>query len=190
MVSNGVDALRSIPAGMIKEVEIITNPSSRYAAEGSGGIINIVLKKDRQLGFNGSVAAGSGYPQNHDVSTSLNYRKTRINWFFSGSLDYESEPESGNSFQRFAGPDTTYMYRERTDATESEIDGNLRFGADYYLSDNEILTANAFVNLESQSNEEDITYTDLAYSPKRYSRVRRPRFFNGRRTVKWNAIFV
>ncbi|NIT58528.1 MAG: TonB-dependent receptor plug domain-containing protein, partial [Aliifodinibius sp.] len=53
MVSGDVDALNSIPATMIKSVEIITNPSSRYAAEGSGGIINIILKKDQRRGFNG-----------------------------------------------------------------------------------------------------------------------------------------
>lgn len=164
MVSNGVDALRSIPANMIHEVEIITNPSSKYAAEGSAGIINIILKKDRKLGFNGSVGVGSGWPQDHEASANVNYRTPNINWFFGGSVDYRSDPESGSSFQRFAGPDTSYMYREQTDADESEVDGNIRFGADFYLSDTEILTASTYLNLESQMNEEDITYTDLRYS--------------------------
>lgn len=164
MVSNGVDALRSIPASMIQEVEIITNPSSKYAAEGSGGIINIILKKDRKLGFNGNVGIGTGWPQDHEASANINFRTEDINWFFGGSIDYSSEPESGSSFQRFGGPDTTYMYRERTDATESEVDGNVRFGADFYLSDTQILTASTFINLERQINEEDVTYTDLRYS--------------------------
>lgn len=164
MVSNGVDALRSIPASMIKEVEIITNPSSKYAAEGSGGIINIILRKDRELGFNGNVGVGTGWPQDHEVSTNLNYRTDHINWFFGGSMDYSSEPESGNSFQRFAGPDTSYMYREQTEATEAEIDGNMRLGADFHLTDNQVLTASTFINLERQMNEEDVTYTDLRYS--------------------------
>ena len=164
MVSNGVDALRGIPASMIKEVEIITNPSSKYAAEGSGGIINIILKKDRKLGFNGNVGIGSGWPQDHEASANINYRTDKINWFFGGSIDYRSDPESGSSFQRFAGPDTSYMYRERTDASESEVDGNIRLGADFYLSDTQILTASTYINIEREMNDEDVTYTDLRYS--------------------------
>ncbi len=164
LVSNGSDALRSIPASLIQEVEIITNPSSKFAAEGSGGIINIILKKNQQLGFNGSASIGSSWPQEHEISTNLNYRNTKVNWFFGGSIDYESEPESGSSFQRFAGPDTTYMYREHTDATESELDGNIRMGADFYLDDTQILTASAFVDMERNNNNEDVAYTDLQYA--------------------------
>ncbi len=164
MVSDDVDALRSIPANMIEEVEIITNPSSKYAAEGSAGIINIILKKDRDRGLNGSVSAGTGVPQDHEVSTSLNYRKGAFNWFLGGSVDYRSDPESGSSFQRFAGPDTSYMFREATDATESEVDGNLRFGADIYFGDDHTLTASTYLNFEEERNLEDITYTDMIYS--------------------------
>lgn len=169
MVSNGVDALRSLPASMIQEVEIITNPSAAYAASGSGGIINIILKKDQRLGFNGSASVGSGIPQEHEVSTNLNYRTPNVNWFFGGGLDYSSEPEDGSSFQRFAGPDTTYMYREQTDASESEVDGNVRLGADIYLTDTQTLTASSYINLEGQDNTEDVTYTDLEYAPGAFS---------------------
>ncbi|GAA5522651.1 TonB-dependent receptor family protein [Aliifodinibius salicampi] len=165
MVGSGnVDALRSIPATMIKSVEIITNPSSKYAAEGSGGIINIILTDNRELGLNGSANVGTGYPEEYEGSINLNYRTPNVNWFADIGGDYRSEPESGNSFQRFSGPDTTYMYRERTDASESEIDGDFRFGADFYLSDNEILTASSYISLEEETNNEDIFYTDLEYS--------------------------
>jgi len=163
MVSDDVDALRSIPASMIEEVEIITNPSSKYSAEGSAGIINIILKEDKRLGLNGSVSVGSGIPQEHEVSTNLNYRRGIVNWFIGGSLDYRTDPESGHSFQRFAGPDTTYMYREQTDANESEIDGNLRFGANIDLAENQILTASIFANIEEEENNEDILYSDMVY---------------------------
>ena len=163
MVSGDVDALRSIPANMIKSVEIITNPSSKYAAEGSGGIINIILKKDRRLGLNGSATVGTGYPEEYEGSVNLNYRRGDINWFMDLGVDYRSEPESGSSFQRFAGPDTTYMYREQTEATESEIDGDFRLGADFYLSENEVLTASSYISLEKEENNEDVRYTDFEY---------------------------
>lgn len=169
MVSDDVDALRSIPASMIKEVEIITNPSSKYAAEGSAGIINIILKDDQRLGLNGSASVGTGVPQDHEVSANINYRKGMVNWFAGGSLDYRKDPESGSSFQRFAGSDTSYMYSEQTDADESEIDGDLRFGADIHLSENEILTASVFANIEEEENREDIIYADMEYAPEALS---------------------
>ncbi len=174
MVSGDVDALRSIPASMIKEVEIITNPSSKYAAEGSAGIINIILKKERSPGLNGSVNAGTGYPEEYEGSVNLNYRVGDVNWFFDGGMDYRSEPESGSSFQRFSGPisanrDTSYMYRETTDAHEAEIDGNIRFGADFYLSDTQVLTASTYIDLEKETNREDIAYTDMEYAPGAFS---------------------
>ncbi|NGP75537.1 TonB-dependent receptor [Balneolaceae bacterium YR4-1] len=163
-VSGGnVDALRSIPANMIKEVEIITNPSSKYSAEGSAGIINIILKKQTERGVNGSFSLGTGLPQEYEGSTNLNYRVNDINFFFNGGIDYRTEPENGSSFQRFSGPDTTYMYSEQTDAQESELDGDLRFGADFYLSENEVLTASAYVSGEREENNEDINYTDYEY---------------------------
>jgi outer membrane receptor protein involved in Fe transport len=165
MVSGDVDALNSIPATMIKSVEIITNPSARYAAEGSGGIINIILKKDQRRGFNGSFQVGTGLPEEYEGSTNINYRIGDINWFFNGGLDYRSEPEGGSSFQRFSGPDTTYMYREQTDSQESELDGDLQFGADFYLTETQVLTASAYLSAEREENNEDITYTDLEYSP-------------------------
>ncbi|HET6528141.1 MAG TPA: TonB-dependent receptor [Balneolaceae bacterium] len=164
-VDNGnVSALRSIPASMIKRVEIITNPSAKYSAEGSAGIINIILKKKRDEGFNGSFNAGAGYPENYEIATNLNYRAGNINWFMGGSVDYRSDPEEGSSFQRFWSPDTSYMYREVSTAKESEVDADLRLGADFFLSENEILTASTSFEIEDGKQDQDVTYTDYIYN--------------------------
>ena len=78
---NGNDALRQLPADAIAKVEIITSPSARYQAEGTAGIINIVLRKGKAQGFNGSVTADLGTPTKVGTSASLNYRTKKFNYF-------------------------------------------------------------------------------------------------------------
>ena len=79
-ISNS-DGLRNLPANMIDKVEVVTNPSARYEAEGMAGIINIVLKKDRKKGLNGSFDLTVGTPDNYGTAFSLNYRRNRLNFF-------------------------------------------------------------------------------------------------------------
>ena len=94
------DALRSLQADMIERIEVVTNPSVRYDAEGTAGIINIVLKKDKRTGFNGSVDLRGGFPFEWGekmpepfpfqagVGTSLNYRLRRFNFFLNYNYNH------------------------------------------------------------------------------------------------------
>lgn len=162
LVRNGTEALSSIPSNVIQEVEIITNPSARYSAEGTGGIINIKLVDDVTLGFNGSVQANTGYPQDHGLGANLNYHKNNINWFGNFEIEYENDPASGSTFQSFNG-DTTYAYREITEQDETEREGSAYVGADFYLPANQILTFSTRISLENEEEDSDVRYTD--YSP-------------------------
>ncbi|MDR9409904.1 MAG: TonB-dependent receptor, partial [Balneolaceae bacterium] len=162
LVRNGTEALNSIPSNVIEEVEIITNPSARYSAEGTGGIINIKLVDDVTLGFNGSVQANTGYPQDHALGANLNYHKNNINWFGNFEIEYENDPASGSTFQSFNG-DTTYAYREITEQDETEREGSAYVGADFYLPANQILTFSTRISLENEEEDSDVRYTD--YSP-------------------------
>ena len=69
----GGSGLQQLQANMVDRVEIITNPSARYEAEGVGGVINIILKKEKQNGFNGSVEIVTGTPTNLGAATNFNY---------------------------------------------------------------------------------------------------------------------
>lgn len=84
MARNLADALRQMPANVIKSVEVITSPGARYDAEGAAGVINIITKKGLQ-GFNGSVNATAGN-MNRSIGTSLNLKKKKFGVAFSGSI--------------------------------------------------------------------------------------------------------
>ena len=84
--SNIADALQQIPASSVEKIEVITNPSAKFTPEGTAGIINIVLKKETNLGFNGSVSANAGNNSRYNFSTSDNYNSGIVNVFGSYSF--------------------------------------------------------------------------------------------------------
>jgi len=160
LVRNGTDALSSIPANLISEIEIITNPSARYAANGTAGIINIKLVDDVRLGFNGGLQFNTGYPQDHGIGANLNYHKNNINWFMNFDMEYENSPREGRTFQSFSG-DTTFAYREMNESIETEREFGINLGADFYLPANQILTVESRVNIEAELEDTDLLYTDF-----------------------------
>ncbi len=107
------DALRMLQGDQIDQVEVITNPSARYDAEGEVGIINLVLKKDKRNGFNGSFEGRVGLPDNHGFSANTNWKRNKINLFASYNINYRMSPGSGESLQEFFYQDTSFYY-ERT----------------------------------------------------------------------------
>ena len=81
-------ALKSIPADQIDRIEIITNPSSKFEAEGTAGILNIILKKTSSLGFNGSVNGSLGYNPATRLNTNLSWNYGKWTWFVNGGGGY------------------------------------------------------------------------------------------------------
>lgn len=79
-------ALQSLPAGSIESVEVITNPSAKYDAQGTTGIINIVTKKDGRLGINGSATLGAGTRDKYNGNLSLSLRKGKWSTFLNSSF--------------------------------------------------------------------------------------------------------
>ncbi|MDX1827949.1 MAG: TonB-dependent receptor [Lutibacter sp.] len=153
---SGTDALRQLPADAIEKVEVITSPSARYDAEGTAGILNIVLRKGKALGFNGSFTATAGNPDNFGGSANLNLRTKKFNLFTNSGYSYRKAP--GNSYNN-----TTY-FDELSNILSSKEENRLydrkrnsfnsRFGMEYYLTDKSTLTGTF---LYRESNGLDIS---------------------------------
>lgn len=152
------DALQQLQGNLIDRIEVITNPSARFDAEGEVGIINIILKKNQQRGVNGTVTLNTGYPHNHGGSFSLNWRRPNVNLFTSYGINYRKGPGRGNSFQRFETEDTTFSYQQIVDRDRSDLSHNIRGGMDLFLKNNQTLTASAIVR-----TSESLDYTDNEY---------------------------
>lgn len=155
------DELQSIPANLIDRVEVITNPSARYDAEGEAGIINIILKKNERRGVNGSVDVSTGYPHNHEVALNLNYRTGNVNWFGSINGEYRARPGDGFTIQRYNGPDTTYSYRQDRESDRSGFESGVRLGADIFLPSEQKLTFQFDAEIEDGLNKQTLIYRDF-----------------------------
>ena len=95
MARNLADALKQMPASIIKSVEVITNPGAKYDAEGTGGVINIITKKALQ-GFNGNVMATGGN-MNRSLSTTLNLKRQKLGLTFAGNVYQYRNIQEGSS---------------------------------------------------------------------------------------------
>ncbi len=161
------NGLKNIPANLIEKIEVITNPSARYQAEGMAGIINIVLKKNQGKGFNGSIDVSGGAPTAAGMSANLNYRKGALNWFVNYGLNYDNGPGGGFTIQdqNIINTDTEELSRQVTTLDRNMNRGgrsnSLRFGADYFLSEKEQITGSFFYRNSDDNNDSDLTYQDF-----------------------------
>lgn len=132
---NITEALKIIPADAIDKVEVITNPSARYDAEGGGGILNIVLKKGKTNGLNGTFIATTGDPANHGLSGTLNYKSENFNLFTTQGYSYRNNPGSAFTNSRYLNTDnsTRNYVNESRDNERINKGYNGNFGVEWLL---------------------------------------------------------
>jgi len=135
-VSSVAEALKNIPAENVERIEVVTNPSARYEASGSAGIVNIVLKKGTNTGFNGSVTLNGGIPEMLGVNANVNYKTKKWNWFANVGTRYADREGEGSAFMTSLDNGAISEYRS-TDRTNNRIrrNYNIRVGTEYYLDD-------------------------------------------------------
>jgi len=154
------NVLSQLPAEAIERVEVITSPSARYDAEGTAGILNIVLRQKETLGFNGSFNLTAGNPDNVGLNASINYRTEKFNLFTNLSWRYFDAP-------RTSFTDVTYFdrlddgeivepeYRRIIEDQEVERlnrNYNANVGMEYFIDKSSSITGGIFYRIGSDAD--------------------------------------
>ena len=160
----GAAGLRQLQANMVERVEVITNPSARYEAEGMAGVINIILKKDNQQGINGSFEVIGGTPLNLGFSANLNYRKKRINWFINYSFARRHQPYVSELYQEVYENGQTQILIQNNSGKVKGFNNSIRGGLDYFFNEKSILTLSYLWRRSDARRITDIRYEDYLNS--------------------------
>mgnify|MGYP003671818108 CR=1 FL=1 len=150
---NSTEALRQLPAESIERVEVITSPSARYDAEGTAGILNIILRRSKLQGLNGAITVNAGYPSSAGISGNVNYRTGDFNFFNTTSYSYRETP--GNSFTntRFLNTNNSLTEDRQFDRTRKGL--NTNFGVEWYINETSSLTTS--IQYKDSNNQSETT---------------------------------
>jgi len=145
------DILQSIPASSIQTIEVITNPSSKYDAEGDSGIINIILKDNVQQGFTGSASATAGTHNSYNATLNLAYQNKKINVYTNYS--FRRADRIGNGYS-----DKTTRFANGHDTLQNQVANqkfvfsgqNIRSGIDYNIDPKTTISFSDNINIRDR----------------------------------------
>lgn len=152
--SESENILSQFPANSIKSVELITNPSSRYDAAGVGGIINIILKKNQNLGFNGQVNVSVGTRDKYQTGLNLNFATEKVNYYASYNFQDRRRFRLGEGLRENFVPGFSRFLEQEDDELERRKTSLIRGGLDYNINDNVVFGFYAQANLNQETEDE------------------------------------
>lgn len=156
---NQADILDMMPAGDIKQVEVITNPSARYSPEGTAGIINIILKDDRKPGYYGSVKVGADTDGGYQASGNINYSSSKVDAY--ANLNYRNrEFKGGGITSRLNTTDNSFL-DQTNDSKRQHNNWFGRFGATWHITKSDDLAFNVTGMTGGGDNSENIHYNSI-----------------------------
>ena len=138
-VLEGSDALQQLPSSSIENIEIITNPSAKYNPEGTAGIINVILKKEKENGLTGVFNASAGVNDKYRADLLLNYRTAKFN--FIAGINYRNDNYlmDRTTNRETYGADTTYFLESTSDRKMSRGGISAKMGVDWNITKNTII---------------------------------------------------
>lgn len=159
MLGNDPSAvLEQIPSKMIESIEVMTNPSSKYDPESTAGIINIVLKKQQDDGYNGNISTNVGTGDKYNTSVNLNFRKNKFNFYASYNYRLFNMRGNGATNQQTFYNDSTY-FNNSTSNSHMKMNGHFgSLGMDYNYDKKNLFSISANYNYRDRSRDEDGLY--------------------------------
>lgn len=147
--------LETMPASNIESIEIITNPSAKYDAEGNGGIINIVLKKNENLGSNGSISTQirQGWRTSHNHNLNLNYRSEKVNIYGAGEYYSSGWEQNLRLMRNIPFENGVTAFDQLANMEETSNGYNISLGMDWNVSNN---TSIGLLAKTNDGNEQDL----------------------------------
>ncbi|HTM92067.1 MAG TPA: outer membrane beta-barrel protein [Flavisolibacter sp.] len=145
-----------IPADQIERIELITNPSSRFDASSSAGIVNIVMKRSKRIGLNGVATLGAGHPSSYNSNLSLNARQGKVNVFASGSYNQRGSRGTGKTLRQNLSNGTVDNYFNQNSINEGRSRfGSMRFGVDFFATNRTSISATQNIVKGNSRNNQD-----------------------------------
>ncbi|MBC8769983.1 TonB-dependent receptor [Arenibacter sp. BSSL-BM3] len=170
------EALQQLPADAIEKVEVITNPSARYDAEGTAGILNIILKQSKTAGLNGSVTVYTGHPETYGGSVSLNLRRDNFNIFTNTTYRYRSGP--GNALfdqENFDSNGNTLSFQnEIREYQRKDKSFNTNVGFELFLDESSSITNSLVFSKSNGDNSVNVDFSN--FDENRTPTIQRNRF--------------
>ena len=148
--------LEQIPASSIARIEVISSPGARFDSEGTGGIINIILKRNRQVGYNGNVSAGGGERQKYHAGAVLNYNTSKFNISTNYSYRYWELTHNMTIFSTNLEPDTSFYYDLKTWWMGNRHTHRVNTAVDYEINKKNSLNLSGTYNFMRQFSPEDL----------------------------------
>ncbi len=150
--------LEQIPSKMIESIEVMTNPSSKYDPEGTAGIINIILKKQQDDGYNGNISTNVGTKDKYNTSVNLNFRKNKFNFSLSYNYRLFNMYGNGATNKQTLFNDSIYNLNSNSNA-HMKMNGHFgSFGVDYNADKKNILSFAANYNYRDRYRDENSFY--------------------------------
>lgn len=154
------DALKQIPASSIENIEIITNPSVKYAPDGTAGIINIIMKKNRMEGIQGQISANVGLDNKYGTDLLLNMRRNKFNFTLGANLDNKEFPGTDYSNRTTLSNGNQYNVISDGDRNFIRESKGIRLGVDYDLTEKDVVSLSTRIGQYGFNHESDLQYTE------------------------------
>jgi len=159
--NNSAVALQQIPANTLERIEVITNPSAKYKPDGTGGIINLVLKKYKKQGFNGTVMANAGNKGRYNMNATLNYNTGKMNIFGSYGFRRNNNPRTSQDsrINRDSMLNVINYYESSSVAVAHPVSHLVNAGFEYQFNDKNKLEISGNANFQNQHRTQNTLST-------------------------------